>query len=155
MRREYSDRAMDAVDIGIRNATYAALVRLGRAPTSAEVADAAGMSVQDVEEIWRRLHAAHALVLDAHGEIAMLNPFAARPTPFVVEAAGRSWFGNCGWDAFGIGAALHVDSEIRTKCPDCAEAISLNVREGSPIETEAVFHVLVPAVHWWDNIGFT
>lgn len=146
---------MDQADIDLRNATYAELIHRGRAPTSAEVAAAAGLAVDAVVEAWRRLHDAHALVLDPDGEIAMLNPFAARPTPFVVEAAGRSWFGNCGWDAFGIGAALHVDSEIRTTCPDCAEPITFHVRDGRPLETDAVFHVLVPAVYWWDNIGFT
>ncbi|MBA2382331.1 MAG: hypothetical protein H0V73_09505, partial [Chloroflexi bacterium] len=36
------------------------------------------------------------------------GPFAARATDFQVEAAGRSWYANCAWDAFGIGAALGV-----------------------------------------------
>lgn len=104
---------------------------------------------------WRRLHDGHALVLDADGAIAMLNPFAARPTGFRVEADGRSWFANCGWDAFGIGSALAVDSVIHTVCADCAEAIRIDVRGGLPVETSLVFHVLVPAAQWWDNIGFT
>ena len=146
---------MDQADIDLRNATYGALLRLGRAPAAAEVAEAVRMPIGVVEAGWRRLHDAHALVLDAGGEIAMLNPFAARPTPFVVEAAGRWWFGNCGWDAFGIGAALHEDSDIHTTCPDCSEPIEIHVRDGRPMDTDAVFHVLVPSVRWWDNIGFT
>jgi hypothetical protein len=147
--------AMDQPDLDLRNATYRALIELGRAPTQGELAAATGLSTTAVAEGWLRLHDAHALVLDADGAIAMLNPFAARPTPFRVEAGGRSWWANCGWDAFGIGAALGVDSVIHTACPDCAEAITLHVRDGHPIETEAVWHVLVPASSWWNDIGFT
>ena len=57
--------------------------------------------------------------------------------------------------AFGIGAALHVDSVIETECPDCHEPIRLVVRDGRPDDASLVFHVLVPAVTWWQDIGFT
>ncbi len=149
-------RVVDAADIDLRNATYRAFVDLGRAPTVAEIATATGTSEAAVGEGWARLHEAHALVIDAaSGEIRMANPFAARPTPFRVDAAGRSWFANCGWDAFGIGAALHVDSTIHTRCPDCGDPIEIDVRDGEPTEADLVFHVLVPAVSWWNDIGFT
>jgi hypothetical protein len=42
-----------------------------------------------------------------------------------VDAAGRSWFANCAWDAFGIGVVLGGDTVIHTECPDCAEPIEL------------------------------
>ena len=147
--------AMDQADIDLRNATYRQFVDLGRAPTRVEVAATVGTTAEEVALGWRRLHDAHAVVLDAEGAIAMLNPFSARPTPFVVEAAGRSWFGNCGWDALGIGAALGVDGVIRTTCADCSEPITIDVRGGLPVDASPVFHVLVPAAQWWDNIGFT
>lgn len=146
---------MDQADLELRNATYRQFVARGRAPTHGEVGDEVGLSAAAVAAGWRRLHEAHALVLDADGALAMLNPFAVRPTPFVVEADGRSWFANCGWDAFGIGAALGVDSVIRTACPDCAEPITIRVRDGRPEETSPVWHVLVPAATWWSDIGFT
>jgi hypothetical protein len=146
---------MDKADILLRNATYRLFVELGRAPVLDEVAETAGMSADEVAVGWRRLHDAHALVLDADGAIVMANPFAARPTPFRVEAAGRSWFANCGWDAFGIGAALGVDSVIHAACPDCAEPMTIDVRAGLPEESSTVFHVLVPATDWWNHIGFT
>lgn len=146
---------MDQPDIDLRNATYRRFVELGRAPTAGEVGEATGLSPDSVSKGWRRLHDAHALVLDADGAIAMANPFAARPTPFKVEADGRSWYANCGWDAFGIGAALGVDSVIRTSCADCAEPMEIQVRDGHPLEEHAVWHVLVPAATWWNDIGFT
>ena len=85
----------------------------------------------------------------------MANPFAAQRTPFRVEAAGRSWFANCAWDAFGIGAALKVDSTIHTECADCHVPVDIVVRGGRPHDTNLVFHVLVSAASWWDDIGYT
>ncbi len=147
---------MDPDDLALRRLTYGLVVDLGRAPTLAEAAKASGRSVETTLAGWRRLHDAHALVLDADlTELRMVNPFAARPTSFSVRAAGRSWFANCAWDAFGIGAALHVDSELDATCPDCADPIRVNVRGGRPDQTDLVFHVLVPAARWWDDIGYT
>ena len=120
-----------------------------------EIAEATTRSEGDVRDAWRRLHAAHALVLDEAGNIRMANPFSALPTPFRVRAAGKEWYANCGWDSFGIGAALHVDSTIDTECADCHEPIRLQVRAGRPDDTDLVFHVLVPAIDWWQDIGFT
>jgi Alkylmercury lyase len=146
---------MDLGDLQLRRATYSSFVELGRAPTAGELATDTGATPDEVRQGWRRLHDAHALVLGADGDIRMANPFSAVPTPFRVEAGGRSWFANCAWDAFGIGAALHVDSRISTTCADCGEAVDLAVRGNRPDDEELVFHVLVPAVSWWQDIGFT
>lgn len=146
---------MEEADIALRNATYGRFVELGRAPTAAEMAATLDRSAEDVLAGWRRLHEAHALVLDPDlAELRMANPFAALPTPFRVEAAGRSWYANCAWDAFGIGAALHVDCAIETTCPDCGEALRVTVRDAVP-DDGLVFHVLVPAAQWWADIGYT
>jgi hypothetical protein len=146
---------MDPADVELRNATYRQFVEQGGAPTAAQMATIVGRSESDVRDGWRRLHDAHALVLDSTGEIRMANPFSAVPTRYVVEAAGKRWYANCGWDAFGIGAALHADSVIDTDCPDCNEPIHLTVRDGRPDDERLVFHVLVPAATWWQDIGFT
>lgn len=146
---------MDAADIELRNATYREFVGLGRAPTAAHVASATGLTTGAVVDGWRRLHAAHALVLGAGDEIRMVNPFSAVETPFRVEADGRSWYANCAWDAFGIGAALHVDSRIETACADCGDPVRIAVTDAEPDDPTLLFHVLVPAGEWWQDIGFT
>jgi len=150
---------VDAPDLAIRNATYQSMVRLGRAPSVAEAAAAAGEAPGVVAAAWRRLHDGHALVLAdrdaAEPSLRMLNPFSAVETPFVVEADGRRWFANCGWDAFGIAVVLRTDATIRTACPDCAEPLILDVRDLQPVDRSPVFHVLVPARDWWSDIGFT
>ena len=141
--------------MNVRNATYRRFVELGRAPTPAEVAAAVGEPEDLVRASWLRLHDAHALVLDETGQLRMANPFAAGPTDFRVDAKGREWYANCAWDAFGIGAALRVDSEFETHCPDCGEMLKVRVRDGRPDDTNLIFHVLVPAARWWNDIGFT
>jgi hypothetical protein len=140
---------IDVRDLELRNATYARFVQLGRAPGPEDLGPTA-----DVVAGWRRLHRARALVLDGDA-IRMANPFSAVPTPFLVEAAGRTWYANCAWDAFGICAALHEDGRIQTTCPDCGERLVIHVRDGEPDDTSLLFHCLVPAVHWWDDIVYT
>lgn len=142
-------------DIQLRNATYRLFAELGRAPSGEEVGHSMDLPEADVRAGWRRLHDDHALVLDRAGEIRMANPFSAVVTPFRVQAAGTSWYANCAWDGFGIGAALHVDSMIDTECADCHDPIRIRVHDGRPDDDDLVFHVLVPAVSWWQDIGFT
>jgi hypothetical protein len=147
---------VDAQMIDVRNLTYAMFVEFGRAPTVDEVADAAGLSSAAVDRAWRELDRAHALVLNpATTEIRMANPFSAVPTTYRVEAAGRWWYANCAWDAIGICAAFHDDGRIEASCPDCGEAITLEVRDQRPDDEHLLFHCLVPAARWWDDIVFT
>jgi len=148
--------AVDAVDLELRNLTYAKVVELGRVPAAAEVAVAAGCHPEEVVVGWRRLHDQHALVLSpATAEIRMANPFSAVPTAYRVHAADRWWYANCAWDAFGICASLHVDGQIETSCPDSGEPLSIVVRRQRPDNKRLLFHCLVPAARWWEDIVFT
>ena len=147
---------MDERDIGLRNLTFALFVQLGRAPTPEETGDAAGLPRTKIEDGWRRLHDAHALVLHhAVPEIRMANPFSAVPTAYRVHAEGRWWYANCAWDALGVCGALHSDGRIETSCPDCGDPIALDVRDQVPDDRSIFFHCLVPAARWWDDITFT
>jgi Alkylmercury lyase len=147
---------MDERDLALRALTYDLFIELGRAPTADEVASAAGSTRADVESGWRRLHDAHALVLNAATtEIRMANPFSAVPTAYRVYAGERWWYANCAWDAFGVCAALHVDGRVETSCPDCGEPLAVDVRDQRPSDHSLQFHCLVPAARWWDDIVFT
>jgi hypothetical protein len=131
-------------------------VELGRAPTADEVAQEEGSTAEQILSGWRRLHEQHALVLNAaSAEIRMANPFSGVPTAFRVQADGRWWYGNCAWDAFGICAALDADGRIEASCPDCGEPVALEVHDRRPDDETLLFHCLVPAARWWDDIVFT
>ena len=146
---------MDEGDRRLRNTTYGMLGELGRAPTVDEVAGRAGTTPADAQAAWWRLHDAHAIVLHANGAIRMANPFSAVPTVHRVSARGRSWFANCAWDAVGICAALGTDGDIATACPCCGEDIELSIVDRRPSDESLLFHCLVPASNWWEDIGFT
>ncbi len=148
---------MDELDLSIRNRVYASFVRDGTASGPAEVAAELGLAEADVGDAYRRLHDAHALVLDpGTRRIRMLNPFSAVETPHPVESGGRSWFGNCAWDALGIPAALHADGRIESSCPDCAEPLELEVVDRNLVRgAELLVHFVVPARRSWNDIGFT
>ena len=142
---------MDDADVDLRNRTYARFVDTGHAPSAEELGDR-----HEVIAGWKRLHDAHAVVLEpASDELRMLNPFSMVPTAYRVRAGGRWWYANCAWDAFGICAALGVDGEIETSCPDCGDAIHVEVADQRPDDETLVFHCLVPAAQWWDDIVFT
>ena len=127
---------------------FAALLR---APTHAELAQAAGIPVEDVPSALRELHDQRMIVLEPGTDrIRMANPFSAVPTDYVAVVNGRRHFGNCIWDALGIVAMLggigRVEKDdLRIEC-----AIR---RVSAP--RDYVVHFLVPAAHWWDDIGFT
>jgi hypothetical protein len=148
---------MDELDLRIRNEVYSSFVRTGNAPAAAETAARLGLAEDEVAAAYRRLHAAHALVLEADAtSIRMLNPFSAVETPHRVEAGGRSWFANCAWDALGIPGALHADGTVRSQCPDCGEPLELAVRGGELVRgDDLLVHFVVPARQWWADIAFT
>ena len=147
---------MDEADIAIRNLTYQLFVGTGRTPTVDDVAIVAGTTAREIEGAWQRLSDAHALVLQGGTtQLRMLNPFSNVETAYRVQAGGRWWYANCAWDAFGICAALHVDGHVETVCLDCGHAIDVSVRHGRADDESFVFHCLVPAVQWWDDIVFT
>ncbi|MEX2211849.1 MAG: organomercurial lyase [Gaiellaceae bacterium] len=134
---------MDDADLQLRNEIYRRFVETGRPP---HIDDRAAL---------RRLHDQHAVVLDDADQIRMLNPFSLVPTPHRVHAGGRWWYGNCAWDALGVIAALGGEGRYETSCPDCAEAIEIDVRDGGLEGGDLVFHLAVPAASWWDDIVFT
>jgi hypothetical protein len=134
---------VDARDLELRNLTYRRFVELGRAPVPEELGPRAAVLAG-----WRRLHDEHALVLDGDA-IRMANPFSGVPTPYHVLASGRRWFANCAWDAFGVCAALGVDGRIEYG------DIAVEVRDRKPDDESLVFHCLVPAARWWDDIVYT
>ena len=91
----------------------------------------------------------------AADEIRMANPFSAVPTAYRVLTSDRWWYANCAWDAFGICAALDVDGTVESSCPDCGEPYAVRV-EGKRIDRpDLLFHCLLPAARWWDDIVFT
>ena len=85
----------------------------------------------------------------------MAPPFSGVPTQHRVTSAGTSYFANCAWDALGIPAALHRGATVHSRCEQSLEPLELAVSEGGPEPSAWLFHCVVPAAKWWDDIVFT
>jgi len=85
----------------------------------------------------------------------MAPPFSGVPTQHAVRVDGLSYFANCAWDALGVPAALHRNGEVRSRCEQSGEPLRLMVSLDGPTPSTWLFHCLVPAAKWWDDIVFT
>jgi len=148
--------ALTDFDKQIRAFVYDLTMKEGLVPSVQQIVSALGKFRQEVAASLKSLAEAHMLVLQAEtGEILMANPFSAVPTPFLVQAGGVTYFGNCIWDALGIPAMLHQDAVIQASCPDCGMAMTLHIVKGELQPTEGIVHFVLPTRQWWDNIVFT
>jgi DNA-binding transcriptional MocR family regulator len=130
----------------------------GRVPQAEDLSESLSVSREEVEAALGRLAAGRVIVLSParHStHVWMANPFSAVPTMFRVMSAGRSYWGNCVWDALGVVALAGGSGRVDTACGDCGEPMALEVRDGELVAGEGIVHFAVPAARWWDNIGFT
>ncbi len=140
----------------VRASIFERFARTGTAPTPPEVAAVLGSTVEPVLAAWGRLREGRAIVTGEDGvSILMANPFSGIPTGHTFEAAGIRYYANCAWDALGIPAALGRGGTVRSSCANSGEALRLEVTGDGPEPCDWLFHSLVPAAHWWDDIVFT
>jgi hypothetical protein len=125
-------------ELALRRTIFEAFAATGDPPPVTDIATLRSLAEQ------------HVVVLDEDDRIVMAHPFAAHDRGARVDAGERSWRGSCAWDAFGIVAALGLDAALVTD----ASGLQIAFRDGQPVD-DGVFHVAVPAAHWWDDIGFT
>lgn len=170
-------------DVRVKLGIYRHFAETGRRPSLAEVAARVGadaapdagagarsdtgsgpdagahVDVGDVRDAYARLRAQRVLVLEADGaSIRMAPPFSGVPTQHIVDSGGVRYFANCAWDSLGIPAALRRPATVHSRCEQSFEPFDLQVGLDGPGLTEAggwVFHCLVPAAKWWDDIVFT
>lgn len=143
-------------DTQVKLAIYHHFAATGQRPSPRDVALAVNSDVAQVVDAYARLRAQRVLVLEADGaSIRMAPPFSGVPTPHQVEAGGQEYFGNCAWDAFGVLAALHKPGIVYSRCGQSGEPLRLVVDLNGPEPSGWLFHCLVPAARWWDDIVFT
>lgn len=143
-------------DIQVKLAVYGHFAETGYRPTTADVAGRVGSDVAQVLDAYQRLRGQRVLALETDGaSIRMAPPFSGVPTQHVVEAGGRQYFANCAWDALGVPAALHLPAVVHSRCQQSGEPLRLEVGLRGPGPSTWLFHCLVPAAKWWDDIVFT
>lgn len=137
-------------------AIYRHFAAVGSRPSIDDIAARVGAAVPEVREAFKRLQEQRVLVLDANGEsIRMAPPFSGIPTQHRVTSGGVSYFANCAWDALGIPAALRRPSTVYSRCEQSLDPLELAVSNDGPEPCDWLFHCVVPAAQWWDDIVFT
>lgn len=140
----------------VKVAVYAATAESGRVPGADEVARRVGASSGDVVQAFGRLRASRLLYLEPDGRTTrMAPPFSGVPTQHRVTVAGIEYFANCAWDALGIPAALQQPGVVHSRCEQSREPLQLEVDRTGPEPSDWLFHCLVPAAKWWDDLVFT
>ena len=143
-------------DTQIKLAIYRHFAEAGRRPSPEDVAERVGSNVQSVLDAYPRLRVQRVLALEPDGSsIRMAPPFSGIPTQHVVTVDGKQYFANCAWDSLGVIAALQQPGEVRSRCAQSGEPLQLVVGPDGPEPSTWLFHCLVPAAKWWDDIVFT
>lgn len=140
----------------VKLALYRHVAETGSVPNATATAELVGSSSGAVREAFARLRAKRVLLLEPDGEtIRMAPPFSGVPTQHRVVVDGRGYFANCAWDALGVVAALRRPGTVHSECAQSHEPLELAVGAEGPPASDWVFHCLVPAAHWWDDLVFT
>jgi len=143
-------------DTQTKLAIYRHFAETGQRPSLEVVAENVGSAVSSVREAYLRLRAQRVLVLERDGaSIRMAPPFSGVPTQHVVIVDGTKYFANCAWDSLGIPAALQRRGQVHSRCEQSGEPLNLEIGLDGPPPSSWLFHCLVPAARWWDDIVFT
>jgi len=143
-------------DTGVKVAVYRATAEAGGPPSFEEVAEKVGAAPAIIKEAYARLRARRLLLLEPDGvTIRMAPPFSGVPTQHQVTVDGIHYYANCAWDALGIPAALHRPGLVHSRCEQSLEPLHLEVGVNGPEPSSWLFHCLVPAAKWWDDLVFT
>jgi len=140
----------------VKMAIYRHFADTTRAPRAEELAGSLGMTDGEVRAAFTGLRASRVLYLEPDGvTIRMAPPFSGVPTQHEVEVGRRRYFANCAWDSLGIIAALRRPGDVHSRCGQSLASLRLRVERDGPEPCDWLFHCLVPAAKWWDDIVFT
>jgi hypothetical protein len=146
-----------AVDpVALRTYAYDELLARGAPPTIAAVGDHFHISPNEARRALTDLKIGKTILVHPQtGEIWMAGPFAATETAYQVSADNRQWWANCAWDMFGVAMIVNEPVQIDARCTDCGTPMTLRCDPATPPNGDGIVHFLVPARHWYDDIGFT
>jgi hypothetical protein len=150
------DKYSTDFDTSVKVALYRATAESGSPPSLEELAEKVGATPAAIKEVYARLRASRLLLLEPDGvTIRMAPPFSGVATQHRVIVDGVHYCANCAWDALGIPAALHRPGLVHSRCEQSLEPLHLEVGVDGPEPSSWLFHCLVPAAKWWDDLVFT
>ena len=143
-------------DLRVKLTIYNFFAETGTRPSIEDVAVRIDSDQKSVMAAYQRLRNLRMLVLEEDGvSIRMASPFSGIPTQHNVISGGVQYYANCAWDSLGIAAALQREVTVHSRCEQSKKPLNLRVYVDGPEPSDWLFHCLVPAARWWDDIVFT
>ncbi|KIW35266.1 uncharacterized protein PV07_01970 [Cladophialophora immunda] len=141
-----------------------------RHPTVQELVVPGSRDESQVTLQLRKLHDLHHLKLHDEGvptptPIAMVHPFSHLPTPYIVTKAGKLWWVNCAWCAFGLAAMLSPgEVNVKVLTPSQGELLTFEVVDGDITKVigengerslqQYYAFFSAPPSKWWIDVRF-
>jgi hypothetical protein len=146
----------DTFDVTLRTAVYRHFATTGQSPTVDAMRRAIGATSEQVRDGYRRLYAKRMLVpADDFVTIRMAPPFSGVETQHRTIVNGTEYFANCAWDALGVVATLGGTGSVLSRCERTLEPLVLHLDPNGPPSSEWLFHCVIQAAGWWNDIVFT
>ncbi len=115
-------------------------------------AESRGWVREDVEASLYRLAETHRIKLVAGSHrVEMAHPFSGVNTRYRSVVGDRSWNANCAWDVLAILAFMGEGEAFAQE----ADGDLVWTVDNGKVSPDGVVHLLVPARHFWDDVGFT
>ena len=118
--------------------------------------EAIGATSEQVRDGYRRLYDKRMLVpAGDFTSIRMAPPFSGVPTQHRAMVNGTEYFANCAWDAFGSSLRWVEPGDVLSRCERTLEPLVLHLTPDGPPPSAWLFHCVVPAANWWNDVVFT
>ena len=125
-------------------------------PDNAQLADRLHCSAHDLERCFDELAEQHGVVLHPNSHrVWVIHPFSLAPTPFLVRAGDRRWWGNCAWCSLGIASLLDGPCTITSSLGAEEERVVMSVGNGRVKPDDLLVHFPIPMGRAWDNVVYT
>ena len=125
-------------------------------PNNEELTDQLHCSVSDLERCFDELAEQHGVVLHPNSHrVWVLHPFSLAPTPFLVRAGDRRWWGSCAWCSFGIAALVDEPCTITSSLGAEEERVVITVENRRVSPDDLLVHFPIPMARAWDNVVYT
>lgn len=113
-------------------------------------------SPPELEQSLDALAGEHGVVLHPGSHrVWVIHPFSLAPTPFLVRAGNRRWWGNCAWCSFGIAVLLDEPCTITSTVGAEENQVVIAVDNGTVKPDDLLVHFPIPMARAWDNVLYT
>jgi len=124
-------------------------------PDNAQLADRLHCSARDLERCFDELAEQHGVVLHPNSHrVRVVHPFSLAPTPFLVTAGARRWWGNCAWCSLGVASLIDGPCTITTSLGAEEERVVISVANGRVTADDLLVHFPIPMARAWDNVVY-